>query len=111
TARASSVLVARYPCHAFARSSEASQLAGRMPALRCRSNPRGQQQIRPEPAPFDLVELNDFVQPLHALAGDRFPRVATAQDFGRVKKRDALRKTTEQKRRVRFAAAFDQQAR
>src|SRR5437879_2252020 len=59
-------------------------------------HPRGQQQIRPQPAPFDLAQLNDFVQALHALSGDGFPRVAAAQNFRRVKKSDAMRQTLQQ---------------
>ena len=45
-----------------------------------------------------------------AFAGDRFARIASAQNFRRIKKRDAVREAAEQKRGVHLAAAFHQQA-
>ena len=71
---------------------------------------RGQQQIRPEPAPLDPMQVYDFIQTLDAIAGHRFPRIASAEDFRRVEKRHAMRETADQERCVHFTAAFNKEA-
>ena len=72
-------------------------------------NPRRQQQIRANPFPLDVAKLERLRQTFCAFAGDCFARIASAQNFRRIKKRHALRQTTKQKRRIHLAAAFDQQ--
>ena len=57
-----------------------------------------------------LAQREDIFESPFAIAGHRFPSIAVAQDFRRIKENDPMRETTEEERGVDFTAALDEQA-
>src|ERR1043166_1750813 len=58
---------------------------------------RGEKQITAEPAVFDVAQLKRVLQITNAFARDAFARIASADNFRRVKKCDAVGESAEKK--------------
>ena len=76
-----------------------------------RFDPGGEQQIRPEAAPFDLAQSDNLFESPDSFARHGLPRLPPPQDFRSIEESDAVGEAPEQERRVDFAASFDEQTR
>ena len=64
--------------------------------IRVRFSSRLEQQIRPQASPFYIAKLNRIVESLNACPRHGFSRIATAENFRRVKKRHAVSQAAQQ---------------
>ena len=72
---------------------------------------RGQQQIWAEAFPLNAGETQSFGSIQNAVPGNGARGLHATDDHGRIKKGDAIGKTTPDKARIDFATAFHEDAR